>query len=386
MPGDKRTHDENLNLVCAVCTNTRGQKCSRKVSPAEEEAIKKNVLDTYSRSDPRFPHGICEGCHLDLRQRIGGLPPGQEYRTLHLADNYDAGLSVVTRSMADQSCCCKWCERASLNGLAWIRFKESSKKKKTKSKPERLCSICFHAIYRGSSHTQQACKSRKAALNNIQEHVEPKMAEQLATRVIREKEASLGSQGDVVKLSSSEGSPISVRVGGKDMSVSQLEALTKEEITTMMKELDLSDRKMKNFLRFLRVKWGRQIVDSYIREEMGKSKGIFAEYFSTEIVTFTDSDGGELERPFTWCHNIGGFLETLAYLRGENWTESLPKFGFDSGKGHLRMTLSLLSSESSTDCAETKRVKRSDSIVGAGTVYSVTGRKKVQIVASAPQV
>ena len=167
MPAKKRTHDENLDIVCAVCTNTRGQKCSRKVSPAEEAAIKENVLETYSRSDPRFPHGICEGCHLDLSQRISGLPPGQEYRTLHLVDNYDAELPVTTRSMADQSCLCKWCERARLNGLAWKRFMESCKKKKTKRKPERLCSICFHAIYKGSGHTQQACKSCVTALKNI---------------------------------------------------------------------------------------------------------------------------------------------------------------------------------------------------------------------------
>ena len=77
----------------------------------------------------------------------------------------------------------------------------------------------------------------------------------------------------------------------------------------------------------------------------------------------------------------------MAYLRGENWTD-MPKFGFDSGKGHLRMTLSLLetSISSSHEAQENQRVKRSDKIEGAAAEYSVTGRKKVQIVASASQV
>ena len=147
-------------------------------------------------------------------------------------------------------------------------------------------------------------------------------------------------------------------------------------------------RKMGNFLRFLRVKWGRQIVEPYIREEMKKTKGIFSDFFLTEVIEFTDSEGIKINRPFTWCHKIAEFVETLAYLRGENWTDMMPKFGFDSGKGHLRMTLSLLetNSSSSNESRQGQRVKRSDKIEGAATDYIVTGRKKVQIVASAPQV
>ena len=52
------------------------------------------------------------------------------------------------------------------------------------------------------------------------------------------------------------------------------------------------------------------------------------------------------------------------------------------------MTLSMLNTADSTSegTGGTRRVQRSDKIEGAGTEYSVTGRKKVQIVASAPQV
>ena len=40
-----RTHEENLKLVCAVCTNLRGKKASRGVSNEEEKDIQKFVLN-----------------------------------------------------------------------------------------------------------------------------------------------------------------------------------------------------------------------------------------------------------------------------------------------------------------------------------------------------
>lgn len=104
-----------------------------------------------------------------------------------------------------------------------------------------------------------------------------------------------------------------------------------------------------------------------------------------ETITFKDSEDNTFESPLVYCCDLVGFVETVAYLRGYNFTDMAHKIGMDSGKGHLRMVLTMYDEEDILPNNNKERVTRAEGI-GAGTSYRLTGRKKIMILASAPKV
>ena len=125
-------------------------------------------------------------------------------------------------------------------------------------------------------------------------------------------------------------------------------------------------------------------MESHIKKALTERKGIFAKYFAVETTTFKDSDDNPLESPFVYCCDLVGFVETLAYLRGYNFTDMAQKIGMDSGKGHLRMVLTMYDDEDLLHTTK-DRVTRAEGI-GSGSSYRLTGRRRIMILASAPKV
>ena len=72
MPGDKKSHEENLAAVCAICWNESGLKVSRGISDAQEAGIRDLVVSNYSRSDSHFPRGLCSICQSILWEWMSG--------------------------------------------------------------------------------------------------------------------------------------------------------------------------------------------------------------------------------------------------------------------------------------------------------------------------
>ena len=108
-------------------------------------------------------------------------------------------------------------------------------------------------------------------------------------------------------------------------------------------------------------------------------------YFNVESVTFKNTDNKDFESPLVFCSDVCGFVETLAYLRGYNFTDMVEKVGMDSGKGHLRLVLTLYDEEDLLDFSTGSRVTRQEGI-GSSCHYKLTGRKKIMILASVPKV
>ena len=142
---------------------------------------------------------------------------------------------------------------------------------------------------------------------------------------------------------------------------------------------------MLSVLKNLRLKWGWKAVETNVREALVERKGVFAKYFDIESITFEDSEGELFQSPFVFCSDICGFVETLAFLRGHNFTDMAHKIGMDSGKGHLRMVLTMYDEEDILPVHTNSRVTREEGI-GGGTGYKLTGRRKIMIIASAPRV
>ena len=67
MPGP-RSHEENIKLVCAVCTNLNGYKAKSSVVDKDIELIKKHVFPGFCKNNNWLPQGICIRCALDLRE------------------------------------------------------------------------------------------------------------------------------------------------------------------------------------------------------------------------------------------------------------------------------------------------------------------------------
>ena len=138
-------------------------------------------------------------------------------------------------------------------------------------------------------------------------------------------------------------------------------------------------------LKNLRLKWGWKFIEPYVKEALTEKKGVFAGFFKVEKVTFKNNDGEDFESPLVFCSDVVGFVETLAHLRGYNFTDMVEKVGMDSGKGHLRMVLTLYDEEDLLHLSTGSRVTRQEGI-GSGCQYKLTGRKKIMILATTPNV
>ena len=118
---------------------------------------------------------------------------------------------------------------------------------------------------------------------------------------------------------------------------------------------------------------------------MTEKKGVFEKFFKVETVIFKDSNDEDLESPLVYCCDIVGFVETLSHLRGYNITDMTEKIGMDSGKGHLRMVLTLYDDQDLLHPSTGNRITREQGI-GASCQYKLTGRKKIMILATVPKV
>ena len=117
------------------------------VSEADAALIKKHVFPGFVRGSNWFPQGMCVRCSLDLReldkekgQQENGCEEGTKSVRLKLPDDYLCDIPVQTRSTATQTCTCRWCSLARLNGPAFKTWKLGL----TKRNNEDIVFICKH--------------------------------------------------------------------------------------------------------------------------------------------------------------------------------------------------------------------------------------------------
>ena len=141
-------------------------------------------------------------------------------------------------------------------------------------------------------------------------------------------------------------------------------------------------RNTKTILKNLRLKYGQRAVKPHIREHLVERKKMFEEFYMAELVEFEDKNGEQVNEALVFCSQIEDFVEFLSALRGENFTDLAQKIGVDSGKGFLKVTLTLYNEEEVIPLNNNnQRVKRSGGI-GSNTSYRDLGSKKVIILAA----
>ena len=395
MPTVKLSHEGNRAKVCAVCYGRSGSKAKQRVTERIELGIKRFVFAEYAVSDERFPSGICTTCNFSLSENMKGSSLGDRDnpKKLLLPDPncFEVKLRKVTRSTSLDDCQCMICELARLNGLQWKLFVADCKKEKLEISPcvkyDRLCKHCFAPIYRGSNHTDNACKSRRQALSNVTAAVDNgnTSMDLVASKYLKTLSSELHSSTVGLKQSTGGRNPLLVTLGKCSSDGDKPLPISTKDVKSIQTEAGLSDRQVCKVLKNLRLKFGRKIIEPGIREDLIAEKTMFDKFFTADLLKFQDSDGSLMLKPAVYCSNIIDFVSELMQHRGLDPGDVKLKVGLDKGRGHLKMVLSLYNP------GEVMRTKGGGRVtmemgIGSGIDDSLLGKKKIMIIAIVPDI
>ena len=95
----------------------------------------------------------------------------------------------------------------------------------------------------------------------------------------------------------------------------------------------------------LRVKFGRNVVEKDLRDDISDHNRRFSEYFKVETRIFEDKKNFPVEKPLFYCHRTVEFLKLVAHLRGQEWDCLEPLAQGDSGQLWFKLALGLINKE-----------------------------------------
>ena len=230
------------------------------------------------------------------------------------------------------------CDLARLNGLQWKVFVAGRKKGMVEISPgvkyDRLCRHCFAPIYRGSNHTDNACKSRRQALSNVTAAVDNgnTSMDLVASKYLKTLSSEVQSSTVGLKQSSGGRSPLLVTLGKCSGDGDKPLPISTMEVKSTQTEAGLSDKQVCKVLKNLRLKFGRKIVEPRIREALVAEKTMFDKFFTADLLQFQDSDGSLMLKPAVYCSNIVDFVSELMQQRGLDPGDVKLKIGLDKGE------------------------------------------------------
>ena len=133
-----------------------------------------------------------------------------------------------------------------------------------------------------------------------------------------------------------------------------MDPLSEDEIITLLKNSNCSDRQVLQILNDLKKKWGRKIVTPNIRKLLTERKTILDQFFDVEIVMFFDKDGVQKEANVTFCNDVVQFIEFVCLHRGVEI-----EIGLDEGKGRFTIMYSCISRDPDPEDFKGTGVKKS---------------------------
>ena len=132
-----------------------------------------------------------------------------------------------------------------------------------------------------------------------------------------------------------------------DLITNRVEPLEEEEIIELVKDANLSDRKILVILQKIREKWGRQSITPNIRDHLIRRKTILDRFFTYRLLSntrkeesdvyFTSKLGTPLRRFVVFCHDVPGLVAWKTLLEGEDVTDYMNVVGVDDGKSLLKI-------------------------------------------------
>ena len=366
------THEEARMKVCAVCTNLWGYKAARKVTPEEEKLIQQDVLEVYTSCNMFFPSGICVRCiHL-----LTLVKRGDRDVELKLPEDYICQPARETRSSDGEVCSCRWCKLARMSGLK-LRQWQNKVKGKEMIKVKRLCQQCYVGILEGSSHKCSA--STLEAVINLTKSLPRNLQDKLALEILKQRQAEVAPAQDdcqeILLPQARGGYPVPVLLA-KDICAPQPK-FSHQELLTMASSAHLTGKQINTVAADLRAKLGQKAVEAGFDTAMVEHNNQYAEYFSAENKMFWDTEGNIIEKAFFWCHRVKDFLDLVARKRGMVLEECNLKIGGDTGKGFLKVTASIYTSNAPTAEKEKKRRRTREEGIGGGKRFVEHGQRMI---------
>lgn len=367
-----KSHQQCLELVCAVCTNLNGYKAKQAVSDIEVALIQRHVFPAYQKGNLFFPQGICVRCALDLRRydrqeggssRGGGDDGASSDKmtnvNLKLPEDYICNIPVQTRKSAGLSCTCRWCYLARLSGGELLKWKASLKKLPNPC-VRRICPDCGRGIpVSVKTHTCQA--TDQARVTNLLQSLPSPVKEKLTFALLKD-QLEHNSEG-VVNLPQLEGGHrVQVTVGKCQVKPLQPVSLNVKEVQVMASKAHLTGAQQQSILADIRCKWGKSAVQAGMQKLLPDHNRKFSRFFSAKKLPFLSSADEIEEKTLFFCHSPVDFLEEVDRLRGKLGVEQVNLIQGDSGQGYTKIVVSRVSVE---DLKEEKFTR----IPGAGLEY-----------------
>ena len=438
-----RTHEENRERVCVLCLNERGERALRKIKkvhPREkepdgwkfahlsEENLIQRWVPGYNSSNPLMPCGLCKRCLFLLNDYRDGKTI--DHLLLLPEDFRCKGYHAPTRSTEGVICKCNWCELSQLKAAAfrvWQFGKKAKSKAKLRKQAENhddrvgwICPDCCKGVpaelskgqhkqdcsllERGEHGTRKPSSSMMA--KNLLETLPADVAAKFVSSYLQQQQATTSADTgepstsvssadkedeNVVLVPRMRGPPMTVEI--KDLhgiqkrrrDAANNNTFTGEEILTIQTDAGLSRRQMEKVLTGMRIKFGFGVIEKGVRHTFAEHNSQYAEYFTGKFETFEDKDGMRISMPLVYCNNLIQFLERVEENRGVAGRGKKRKLGGDSGKGFLKITMTLFDEEVDSEERPKKKARRSRED-GITATAEETGQKRILLLAAVPTI
>ena len=384
---------DSRKKVCGVCM--RKSKNLRKISNEELIHIRRHCFENYNLEN--MSSVICMSCIQTLKaykeaSQTENTPkrklPNINYSNLILPKQMSQ-----TRLSTSTECDCSYCKIAKLNGAEYTKYEKTVRslpgrpntQETSIESPKLRCSVCFTIIAPGIPHR---C-SRQTQHDNILKLVKTKISkEQLASKILDE----LGNGGgdQVQTLSNIKGKPKTVVINPSKKFLTPKPKYTTEDIKKFGVSRNLSTKDMIELSTFLRIKGGRDSVETHFRENIYNENKKLEDMFVLKHLNMKeklkkDEMGLEkiidVEKGGVFVENLDDMVKYLIYERGLNPFETTIQLGFDGGQGMLKILLIAKHSENEDELS-VKRLKYEDGV--CPKLSKLSSVKRVIIVGIVP--
>ena len=215
--------------------------------------------------------------------------------------------------------------------------------------PITICDFCLKVLKPGQRHV---C-NRSERFENLKKLTSPKIQMNLAKEVVADAIAKAKDVGEeAISLIGQQGRPLLVNIAGKKKAVITREAMAKYRAQFgMSKSRALAQAKF-----FKEVTLSK--LEPYMKEHIFKEDTTIGDFFSTEYVELLgydkdnvdddsvpeDSNKRTLKKVMRWvffCNDVAALVAYLLQIRGIEDEDSVVKIGLDSGRGFLKVLLSV---------------------------------------------
>ena len=295
-------HELCRKKVCVVCY----RKADRGLSVTDISLVREFIIEDYETSNPDFPCGVCNGCHLLLSKKSRNADV-----VLPTIDDYNPQRKYNLRNTS--LCECKICQVTRLTKQDHMKLKKSpGRRPSSELQPQsysskfKICAKCYAKLYPGCSHSPQLCSSKKQKLQNVGNLIDSPTKQRLAREV----------NDSACDPSSAETVPI----------------FSIADMSDIQRNLNLSCRQVDSLAHDLRFSAGRHCIQSNLRRGIYIRNHELDDYFELRNIKYFTSSGDGSTRPSVVCNDINAFIDKVLMERADvDLNSALIKFGIDGG-------------------------------------------------------